>query len=90
MKRLRLKMRDHTLPDCEHRDAQRIVDAFARHGVACGLIDAHTLWEMHSEDYCAGWLIMPSKDEDLERDLGLRDDPEDYPGAKAHFEVVDE
>ena len=46
-------------------DVYRIWVALVRAGYDVTLRDAEDLWEHHSADWCAGWLELPEKDEDI-------------------------
>lgn len=45
-------------------DVAIIVEAFKDKGLQVSEADATLLWQRYSEDlYCAGWLILPAKEE---------------------------
>lgn len=46
-------------------DIDRIVNVFADRGYEISYSDAGHAWERHSENYAAGWLILPENDDDL-------------------------
>lgn len=57
-------------PCCSHEkqylnDVKRIVDVMAKNGYYCTKQQAVKLWEIYSESFAAGWLLMPNKDEEL-------------------------
>ncbi len=49
----------------EAEDCRRIVNVLEKNGYIVTMEEAHELWQKHSTDYCAGWLMMDDKDEDL-------------------------
>lgn len=46
-------------------DVDRIVRACAAAGYAISRTDAEMVWEAHSNDYAASWLVLPEDDADL-------------------------
>jgi hypothetical protein len=50
---------------CYKHDVLRIVEAFANMGHTISEIDAQLAWEEHSDDLCAGWLILPDTDREI-------------------------
>lgn len=58
------KMEDYKVEDC-----RRIVNLLESIGYIVTMEEAHRLWSMHSDDYCAGWLSMSEEDEDVLREL---------------------
>jgi len=61
MNKIRLKSSAESFPE----DIDRIIKVMADHYYEVTRDQAKALWEEHSEDYAAGWLVMPAKDEDL-------------------------
>jgi hypothetical protein len=47
--------------DCEIIQRVLIANGY----VNAGLNDAFVLWGQYSDDYCAGWLILPDNDEEI-------------------------
>ena len=48
------------------RDSERVQRILEEHGCKASLVDSYRLWkEMSTNDYCAGWLILPKKDEQV-------------------------
>jgi hypothetical protein len=50
-------------------DTLRIVRAFLRHGYTIDPATAADLWERRSNEYDAGWLILPSEDGAIIEDI---------------------
>ncbi len=44
-------------------DRARIIRLLRTQDLECSDLDAYYMWADHSDDYCAGWLIMPESDE---------------------------
>lgn len=58
MKKIRIKE-----PGFEFEESCiRIQRVFAKNDLDITIEQAKTLWGMHSEDYCAGWLDLPADD----------------------------
>lgn len=63
LKRLILKKEEH-----EERypaDITCIVDALELNGYEATRQEAALLWSKHSEDYCAGWLCLPTEGSEI-------------------------
>ena len=52
-------------PECYPCDVTRIQSAVINHGFHCTRAEAERLWDLHSDDYCAGWLFLPDDEETL-------------------------
>lgn len=46
-------------------DVRKIVKVFDAKGYRIAEEDARAAWEKYSETMCAGWLILPEKNEDI-------------------------
>lgn len=63
MRRIKLKKND---PHREYRDdINRIVNAMAEAGFMCTDTEAKELWEEYSDSFAAGWLGLPSTNEEI-------------------------
>jgi len=53
--------------DYDHypEDVRRIVRVCEQNGFLITYDDAKDIWQSHSEDYAAGWLILPKDDQSL-------------------------
>lgn len=56
-------------PDIDHddyaSDIRRIIEVCKKYGYDISYQDAKLAWEKHSDAYCAGWLFLPEKDNDV-------------------------
>jgi hypothetical protein len=69
MKKIKVK---HNEPEDSFEfwdDCERIKKIFAEHDYDITLEQARQMWELYSEDYCASWLYLSAKDEDIFNDL---------------------
>jgi hypothetical protein len=57
MKKIKIK-RAYEFP--HYDDCSTIVAAMASEGYLCSTEEARELWEMYSDSWAAGWLILPS------------------------------
>lgn len=57
------KYRNFSFPD----DVRRIVELLDSKGIIITPSEAEELWSIYSDDWCAGWLILPSNDNELFR-----------------------
>jgi hypothetical protein len=46
-------------------DVKRIVIVAAGRGVILFAVEANAAWEEHSDNLCAGWLVLPEDDDTL-------------------------
>jgi hypothetical protein len=58
-------------------DCNRIQACLLDHGLFATLDQCAELWELASEDMCAGWLVLPEKGEDI------------YTEVKRYIEIQD-
>ena len=63
--------------DTYREDCNRIQSVLLDHGLYATLDQCCELWELASEDMCAGWLNLPEKNEDI------------YAEVKHYIEVQD-
>jgi len=57
-----------------HEDTMRIQRVLIDKGYFAENSQCRRLWELHSEEYAAGWLTLPNKDEEI------------YESIRPHFE----
>ena len=46
-------------------DVRRIVEVLDSKGIIITPSEADKLWDIHSDEWCASWLILPSNDDEL-------------------------
>ena len=74
MKRIRIKNLNGSYPE----DVKRIGKILFEKGYWGTPDECQTLWEMYSDDLCAGWLILPEDDELVYKSIRpYIDDPDD-------------
>lgn len=55
--------------DVYREDCNRIQAALMDHGYYATIDQCEELWELHSEDMAAGWLIVSERGEDIYKEL---------------------
>ena len=51
-------------------DILRVQRVVTNMGYVCNVKEAEIIWERVSEEYCAGWLILPDNDAGICEDVG--------------------
>jgi hypothetical protein len=51
------------------KDCKRIQQILLDHGYEASLKECQKLWQKRSDDWCAGWLILPDSDDEIWSDL---------------------
>lgn len=51
--------------DYYYDDIRRILRVLHSKGYTATVDDIVRAWEAHSEDYCAGWLVLPDNDDEI-------------------------
>jgi len=64
-KRIKVKNPFTKHVDLYREDCSRIQSVLLDHGLYATLEQCCELWELASEDMCAGWLGLPEKNEDI-------------------------
>lgn len=60
---------DRNIPENYVRDVVRIQDAFEEEGYFVRLQDCYLAWSQYSDNYAAGWLVLPSENSEIVREL---------------------
>lgn len=47
------------------KDVERIITVLKQHEITVSLAEAERIWNHYSDDYSAGWLGLPEKDDKL-------------------------
>ncbi len=69
MKKLRFKTTKSSSHSYYTEDINRIIQVMANNGYEITEEQACQAWEKHSEDWAAGWLILPTEDCDIYLDI---------------------
>ena len=69
MKTLKPKPRCYSHFDSFPKDVDRIVKVMQERGYEISREDAETIWEDCSENWAAGWLILPTSDDELAKEI---------------------
>lgn len=70
MKKIKVKKYEATIEEFEFLDdCERLKKIFAEHDYDITLEQARMMWELHSEDCCAGWLCLGPSDDGIFKEL---------------------
>jgi hypothetical protein len=61
MKRIKIVRDEHRFES----DIHRIIAVLGTHGYDCTYEQAEELWDRYSASMCAGWMMLPTNDDDL-------------------------